>query len=120
MKSTNCNKQDGSYIFVNTNFKRKGEPIFVLAFLEAKRRISITDELASTNQEELFQNIGAYVKNHYVKNHYVQNNGDLGTWGKIINYQVHLQDKVYLFDIKGNHLENAASVIENCATMGLK
>lgn len=115
MKSTNCNKQHGSYIFVNTNFKRKGEPIFVLAFLETKRRISITDELASINQEELFQNIGAYVKSHYV-----QNNGNLGTWGKIVNYQVHLQDKVYLFDIKGNHLENAASVIENCATMSLK
>ncbi|MBD3795965.1 MAG: hypothetical protein IE881_08580 [Epsilonproteobacteria bacterium] len=116
MKSTNCNKQHGNYIFVNTNFKRKGEPIFVLAFLEAKRRISITDELAaSTNQEELFQIIGAYVKNHYE-----QNNGDLGTWGKIVNYQVHLQDKVYLFDIKGNHLDNEVPVPENCATMSLK
>ena len=46
LKEINLYKQEvekfkDSYIFVNTNFKRKNEPIFALAFCENQRRISL-------------------------------------------------------------------------------
>lgn len=117
MKNTNCNKQYGSYIFVNTNFKRKNEPIFALASLESKRRISITnvDEITSKNKDEMFQILG-----NIIKNHYKQNSGALSVWGNIVNYQAHLKDELYLFDTSGNHLENMVPVNENCASMSLR
>lgn len=117
MKNTNCNKQYGSYIFVNTNFKRKNEPIFALASLESTRRISITnvDEITSKNKDEMFQILG-----NIIKNHYKQNSGVLSVWGNIVNYQAHLKDELYLFDTSGNHLDNMVPIIENCASMSLR
>lgn len=68
-----CYKQEkerlkGSYIFVNTNFKRKNEPIFALAFLESKRNISLCDikELLFKSEEEMLKIVSNLVKNHYL------------------------------------------------------
>lgn len=70
------------YIFVDTNFKRKGEPIFALAALENRRRIILDKELyLSKTQEELSD----YISNA-VKLHYIWSNGKLPLWGNIRAY----------------------------------
>lgn len=117
MTTNNHIKSQGSYIFVNTNFRRNNEPIFLLASLESKRRISILnlDELIIRNKEEIFEYLGNIIKNHYKKNR-----GKLDIWGKIVNYQVHLKEDLYLFDTNGSYLENMVSIKENCATISLK
>ncbi|WOE71046.1 hypothetical protein RZR97_05575 [Hydrogenimonas thermophila] len=104
-------KYKNSYIFVNTNFKRKSEPIFALAFCEPKRRIKINPkEFAYKSDEEIFQMISQMVVKHYNKT-----NGILPLWGKIVNYVYHHCDsKAYIFDPNGKRIEDA-EVRENLA-----
>ncbi len=91
-----------AYIFVNTNFKRKSQPIFALAALESKRRLSLFDLeiLLYKNRDELIEIFRGMVKNHYKKT-----KGKLHTWGDIADYQIHLQDEVIILDPEGNVLD---------------
>lgn len=77
------------YIFVYTNFKRKGQPIFALAALEHTRRVKLDKELYLSQSEE---EINAQISNT-VKLHFKMRNGKLPMWGEI---------KVYLYyDVNG-------------------
>lgn len=78
------------YIFINTNFKRKNEPIFALAIMESRRRIQLDKKMyLEKNEDEL----NTYISN-VVKLHYKWENGKLPLWGDI---------KAYIYyDIKGN------------------
>ena len=107
-------KFKSSYIFVNTNFKRKSEPIFALALCEKFRNISLykKENLLFKSIEEILNNLSFQIKSHYE-----ENNGGLKIWRKIVNYQVHLFDKIYLFDVNGNLLEYANEVSESRATI---
>lgn len=106
-----------SYIYVNTNFKRRSEPIFALAFSEAQRRISLNNftQLYSQSKEEIFDFISSFVKDHYL-----QNNGNIGIWGDIDTYQLNLDNQVYVFDKEGRFLPLEMPMIESYATVGLK
>ena len=62
LKEINLYKQEvekfkDSYIFVNTNFKRKNEPIFALAFCENQRRIALykKENLLFKTIDEIFE-----------------------------------------------------------------
>ena len=70
------------YIYVDTNFRRKSEPIIALAMLEPKRRIKIDKLYYLKRSEE--ENL-AYVSNA-VKLHYKWRKGVLALWGQIRNY----------------------------------
>ena len=107
-------KFKSSYIFVNTNFKRKSEPIFALALCEKFRNISLykKENLLFKSIEEILNNLSFQIKSHYE-----ENNGGLKIWRKIVNYQVHLFDKIYVFDVNGNLLEYANEVSESRATI---
>lgn len=113
--SKNTQKQSiTNYIFVNTNFKRKSEPIFALALLEPKRRISLSkiEGLLDKSTNEILNDIS-----NLVKNHYIEYKDGLYIWGKIASYQVHLFDVIYQFDIEGNLIETNEVVPESMATM---
>lgn len=105
-------KFKSSYIFVNTNFKRKSEPIFALALCEKFRNISLykNEDLLFKSIEEILDILSFQIKSHYEKKI-----DGLGIWGKISSYQVHLFGKIYLFDTNGNLLENANEVFESRA-----
>ena len=91
-KSKNC------YIFVVTDFIRKGEPIFVLVTLESTRRINIESRhLIFKSQEQIKQ----YIAN-IVQKHYQISKGKLQTWGKIKHYIFNCQGEKTIFDIDGN------------------
>ena len=70
------------YIFVDTNFSRKGEPVIALAMLESRRRIKINkvQYLERSNSENL-----TYVENA-IKLHYKESKGALALWGEIRAY----------------------------------
>ena len=104
------------YIFVNTNFKRKSEPVFALAFLEHRRRLSLPkDDLVFKTDKEIFKIIGNIVKNHFIKT-----NGKIDLWGKITNYNYHHKDgKSYVFDTDGNMVVDK-KIIESKAVLSLK
>lgn len=106
----------GCYIFVNTNFKRKSEPIFALAFCEGRRRLALDKpKLIFKSDEEVFEIIGEFVKEHYI-----QEDADAGIWGKIVNYVYHHKDgQTYVFDKDGELLEDV-KVQESRARLSLK
>ena len=103
-----------SYIFVNTNFKRKNEPIFALALCENQRRISLYK-----NENLLFKSIDEILEilSKEIKKHYLQNSDKLGIWGKIVSYQVHIFDTIYIFHINENLRSNNVIVFESKATL---
>ena len=87
-----------SYIFVNTNFKRNNEPIFALAFCESKRRISLYKD-----SRFLYKKIDDILKqvSDIIVEHYRVNDGKCYIWGNIVNYQVYLFGKLYIFSTIG-------------------
>ena len=85
------------YLFVNTNFKRTTQPIFVLAMMENKRYIKM-------NMKELyFKDIDSKLNliSSFVKKHYKENNGKLEIWGNIQSYQYHINKEIYIFNSTG-------------------
>ena len=106
-----------SYIFVNTNFKRKNEPIFTLALCENQRRISLykKENLLFKSTDEILEILSIEIKKHYL-----QNSDNLGIWGKIVSFQVHLFNTIYIFDTNGNLKSNDVIVFENKATLKYK
>ena len=106
-----------SYIYVNTNFKRQNKPIFVLVLLEKNRYLSLYKDkdllFKSTNQ--ILEILSLKIKAHYARN-----KEGLLIWGKIATYQVHLEDKVYIFDTNGVLQQDVVPVYESKATIGLK
>lgn len=104
------------YIFVDTKFKRKGEPIIALAMLEGKRRIKLDKELyLSKSQEE----INDYVSNA-VKLHYKWNKGKLAMWGDIRAYLYYdVTGKRTVYSPLGDIIEDE-DIAETRATISLK
>jgi len=112
-KQRKSDKPTYTYIFVNTNFKRKREPIFALAFSEHLRTLQIHEhELKGKSDEEVFEMVRKMIRQHYQ-----DSDGKLMMWGNIVNYAYHHTDnEVYVFDRTGRLLKGE-KVIENRATM---
>ncbi len=102
------------YIFIDTCFKRKGEPIFVLAMLEGRRRIPIDKELlVFKSEKETLEIIGGIVKNHYISS-----NGKLQLWGEIFTYIYHNTDgKKIVFNPDGTLSLNQDEISESRAEL---
>ena len=103
-----------SYIFVNTNFKRKNEPIHVLALCEQYRRLPIflEEDFLFKSAYEILNLLSIRLQKHYK-----ENQKGLIVWGKIISYQVHLFNKLYIFNTDGTIAINQAYVNENKASL---
>jgi len=104
-----------NYIFVNTNFKRKNEPIFALACLEHNRNICLeAKEVVFKTKDEVLK-----IVSQTVQKHYKQSAGKLPLWGKISNYIYHHDDEVFIFSTDGKIIKNVA-VDESKATLSIK
>jgi len=104
-----------SYIYINTNFKRKGEPIFALAFLELQRRLKIPlKNLLFKTESEVLNSASDFIVNHFsIKK------GDTGIWGQAVNYVFHHNGNKYNFDTDGNRIDDTG-VPETMAALKLK
>lgn len=106
-----------AYIFVNTNFKRVSEPIFALALLESKRRVSLYKD-----EKYLFKSIDEIlnITSIFIEEHYKENGGKLAIWKDIINYQLHLFDEIYTFEVTGELTNIKENYDVNIASIKLK
>jgi hypothetical protein len=106
-----------SYIFINTNFKIKNEPIFALALCENKRNISLykKDNLLFKSTDEILE-----ILSKEIKEHYLENSDNLGIWGKIVSYQVHIFNTIFIFHTNGSLKSNDVIVFENKATLNYR
>ena len=90
------------YIFVDTRFRRKNEPIFALAFMEGKRRIALDKETVyDQGLEATLREVGQIIREHYRNT-----GGKLKLWGKIHEYRYHhLDGRTFRFDTEGRLIE---------------
>ena len=103
-----------SYIFIDTHFKRRGEPLHVLAILEGYRHISIDKELLVYKSEtEIFKEIGRIIQKHYLLQE-----GKLKLWGEIYTYVYHHSDgNKYIFNPDGTLSEDHEDIPESKAEL---
>ena len=107
-------KMKQPYIFIDTYFVRKNEPIFSLGFMESSRNIGIDKEhLVFKGLDKVLEYIGDMISTHYV-----QSGGILSLWGKIYNYVYHHTDGGrYIFDTDGRLNEDTEEIIESKAEL---
>lgn len=101
-------------IFVNTNFKRKSEPIFMLASLDDRRHIELSKTAVYNSRDD-----GLSIVKKLVKQHYKKSNGELKVWGKIVNYKYTVNGKDYVFDKNGDICDDAENIVEGKAFLSL-
>ena len=90
------NKYKNSYIYIDTNFKRNTEPIFMLAMMQGVRYLYFDKkELAFKSLDKQLQFISKVVKNHYKKIK------KLPLFGEITGYKFNHLGKSYSFDVDG-------------------
>ncbi len=76
-------------IFIETNFKRKSEPIFALAALEGTRYISLASEISYLPLNKLLEHAQHLVKAHYQKRPNL-------IWGKIEYYVFYYDEQTVI------------------------
>ena len=88
-----------SYIYVDTDFRRKSEPIFALAMAQHLRYISLTpflDELCFKELDGQLEVISNITKNYYQKTQ------TLPIFGAITGFKLYFLGKDYSLDTNGN------------------
>lgn len=80
-----------SYIYVETFFRRRGQPIFALAFMEGSRHISITKEIRCLNLDRQLGEVQSLIRNHYRST-----KGELPMWGTIARYVFYYQEDLVI------------------------
>ena len=89
-------KYKNSYIYIDTNFKRTTEPIFMLAMMQGARYLYFDKkELAFKSLDKQLQFISKVVKNHYKKIK------KLPLVGEITGYKFNHLGKNYSFGVDG-------------------
>jgi len=100
------------YVFINTNFKRHNEPIFMLAYSENRRRLYIDKTKVLESYDE-----GLSIAKELVVNNFNKTNGSLPIWGKIDNYFYHVYDKVYIINRYGIIQSGNTEIYESKASL---
>ena len=104
----------GSYIYIDTNFKRRGEPIFALAMAQHLRYISLTpflDELCFKALHEQLEVISKITKNYY------QKTKALPIFGAITGFKLYFLGKNYSIDTDGKFVDK--EIYEQVATINI-
>ncbi len=110
------NRSDTPHIYIDTGFRRKSEPIHVLAFMESRRRIMFQKEhILSQSLEKTLDEVAETVREHYS-----DNNGTLPLWGEIRRYVYHHTDgRRFVFNPDGTLDEDTPEVAESRARIAI-
>jgi len=88
------------FIFIDTDFKRKSEPIFVLAGMQNKRYLTIDEVVAVKPLDKQLYDVQKIVTAHY------QKNPILDLWGQVQRYAYFYQeDFIVVLSVKGEILD---------------
>lgn len=74
-------KRFQSYVFIDTGFKREGQPVWMLSMFEPRRYIQLEYEVQSLPVHKQITHVRSLVKQHYI-----DCNGTLELWGDIQRY----------------------------------
>jgi len=96
--------QHQPYLFVKTDFsiKQNTMPIFALAALESRRRLSVP--FKNFHQDKTVMNKAL---SQLIQSHYAEHQGKLDVWGTIIGYHYHHSDgSIDYWSPEGQRLKN--------------
>ena len=80
-----------SWIFVQTNFKRSGQSILSLAFLENNRRLKINKSIKRLGHDAQIKQLRKIVDKHYNSLEKIKDDGAIiNFWGKVDHYVCHI------------------------------
>lgn len=102
----------GSYIYIDTDFRRKSEPIFALAMAQNLRYISLTpflDELCFKALNEQLEVVSKITKSYYQKTQ------TLPIFGAITGFKLYFLGKNYSIDTDGKFVDK--EIYEQVATI---
>ena len=102
----------GSYIYIDTDFRRKSEPIFALAMAQNLRYISLTpflDELCFKALNEQLEVVSKITKSYYQKTQ------TLPIFGAITGFKLYFLGKNYSLDTNGEFIDK--EIYEQIATI---
>lgn len=108
--------QHTPYLYVKTDFsiKQSTFPIFALAALESRRRISVAFEDFQNDKNAMKE-----ILSKSIKSHYSEHNGHLEFWGNIIGYHYHHSDgSIDYWSTDGQKLEDKP-IVESKAFVGI-
>ncbi|MDO8863685.1 hypothetical protein Q6D67_18485 [Haliea sp. E1-2-M8] len=104
------------WIFVDTQFKRSGEPIFLLAWTEYMRRLPLPEKACLLSRDELTRFAAKRIREHYRKTE-----GHLLLWGAISEYKLVVSDAEQVaMDREGNVLHGEPLRLGGSAVMTLR
>jgi hypothetical protein len=106
------------WIYVETSFRRKGEPVFVLACMEGMRRLRLSKETIV----ELPLNQALNHVAEQIRTHYEDYDGVLTIWGRITGYRYHhIDGSEWAFATDGE-LQNSVPLegVEQGATVTIR
>ncbi len=70
-----------SYVFIDTEFVRKSQPVFILAARSNQRYIRLNDDIQMKPRHEQATQVQSMVKQHYI-----DSRGEIGIWGTVKRY----------------------------------
>jgi hypothetical protein len=104
-----------SFIFIETEFKRNNQPIFVLAALEGKRYLKVDYEIAKLSLNDQIRHLQKIVCDHYKKEK------SLPLWGDIRKFVYYYSEGIILiFSVYGVLLNVVDKYPRSGAIIGLK
>jgi hypothetical protein len=104
-----------SFIFMETNFERKNQPIHVLAALEAKRYLKVDYGISKLPLNDQIKHIQKIICDHY------KNGKSLLIWGNIKKFvYYHSEELILLFSVDGVLLDVVDKYPRSTAAIGLK
>ena len=115
-KSLQAQKQKfKSYLFIETNFKRTGQPVCVLAACEPLRYLSVDSDVQKLPLNEQLEHIQALLRSHYAQQ------ASLPIWGEISHY-VYFYDEqtVVVFSPSGEVIDTVTEYFRSQAILSLK
>lgn len=109
------NRQKKPYFFLETNFKRESQPIFMLAALQNNRFLSVDKEIYNLLLNEQLIPLTTIVKKHN-KQHPV-----IDMWGEVQSYvYLYTDETVLVFSTSGELLSSETEYFYSKAILALK
>lgn len=103
-----------SRMLIETNFKRKSEPIFALAAYEGRRYIPV-DNIQGVLLNDQLKYIQKMIRSHYAEQTVLE------MWGEISQYVYFYDEKmVIIFSTSGEVIESVEKYSASLATMSLR
>jgi len=104
-----------THFFLETNFKRKNQPVFVLCAVQSNRFLSVDKDISNLPLNDQLEKLSCLIQRHN------KESPSLQIWGTIVSYvYFYTDDTILIFSTSGELLESRPSYEYSRGTLSLK